>query len=104
MDRRSARQQATCHREDRGFLEDLLRTIIAQKLPPPAYERKDFDDEETWLDWLDALSIQRRSEIVGFTGWTFEQLDDQPRPEIDRLLLYLGKKRAIEKEAEAFDT
>jgi len=72
---------------------------------PEARKRESFapgpagDDE--WDDYLAAIRIQRRSEIVLATQWTFVQLDDQDSEEVEKLLLYLVKKRGVEKSKEA---
>lgn len=49
------------------------------------------------------MGIQRRSEIIGYTHWTFDQLDEQPRDELDRLLLYNRLKAEAERERQELD-
>lgn len=43
----------------------------------------------------------RRAELVLATGWTFNELDEQPRSEVNKFITYLSKKRALELEQES---
>lgn len=61
----------------------------------------DFDGEGEWQAYLEATRVFRRAELVLATGWTFNELDAQPRSEVNRFITYLSKKRALEHEQES---
>jgi hypothetical protein len=48
--------------------------------------------------YAEAFRIQRRSELVLMTGWTFEQLNRQSRIELTELLDYNRIKSALQTE------
>ena len=45
----------------------------------------------------EALQIQRESEIISMTGWTFEQYDQQPAGRLARMMTYISLKNGVEK-------
>jgi hypothetical protein len=45
--------------------------------------------------------VFRRAELIIATGWTFTELDEQPRSEVNKFITYLSKKRALELERES---
>jgi hypothetical protein len=51
----------------------------------------------------EALAIQRETETISLTGWTFEQYDAQPAPRLARMWAYISIKNAVEKEKMDFD-
>lgn len=52
----------------------------------------------------EALEIQRESEIIQLTGWTFDEYDEQPAPRLVRMMTYISMKNAIENEKQKMDS
>jgi hypothetical protein len=51
----------------------------------------------------EALEIQRESEIIEMTGWTFDEYDEAPAHRLSRMMEYLSLKNAVEKQKMDFD-
>lgn len=47
---------------------------------------------------MEALRINRMAELIKLTGWTFAELDAQPRQRVRELELYLQMRAGIEAE------
>jgi hypothetical protein len=47
---------------------------------------------------MEALRINRTAELIHMTGWTFEELDRQPRKRVKELELYLSMRAGIQAE------
>lgn len=76
--------------------------IIDRDAPGPK-TRKDFDSDEEWWDYQEAVAVFRRSELIGFTGWTFDELDAQPRAEVTRLETFLRLKAGVTAQKHAME-
>lgn len=74
--------------------------IIDRSVPDP-HTRKDYDSDQEWFDYQEAVAVFRRSELIGFTGWTFDELDAQPRPEVSKLETFLRIKAGVQAEKAA---
>lgn len=50
------------------------------------------------------MAIQSDAEIVGFTHWTFEQIEDQDHDKLEGLKMYLRMKAGLEKQRNAMES
>lgn len=62
---------------------------------PQNLEPKDFETLGEWEDYVAARRVWRRSSIIEETGWTFTELDEQPRSEVADHLSYLNIKSLL---------
>jgi len=52
----------------------------------------------------EALQIQRESEIIELTGWSFDVYDQQPAGRLARMMTYISMKHVIEREKQELDS